>query len=70
VTAGAIVTRPLEDQYWGERYGHLRDPFGHHWSLSMRVRMSAKEKAAKQKDAMAAFAKGVHPGRDPPDSDA
>jgi PhnB protein len=70
VAAGAIVTRPLENQFWGERYGHLRDPFGHHWSLSMRVKMSAKEKAAKQRDAMAAFASGVDPGRDPPDSDA
>jgi PhnB protein len=70
VAAGAIVTRPLEEQFWGERYGHLRDPFGHHWSLSMRVKMSAKEKAAKQREAMAAFAEGVHPERDPPDSDA
>lgn len=70
VAAGAVVTRPLENQFWGERYGHLRDPFGHHWSLSMRVKMSAKEKATKQREAMAAFAAGVHPGRDPPDSDA
>ena len=70
VAAGAIVTRPLDNQFWGERYGHLRDPFGHHWSLSMRVRMSKKEKAAKQRDAMASFAKGVDPGRDPPYPDA
>ncbi|MGD0250216.1 MAG: VOC family protein, partial [Thermoplasmata archaeon] len=39
IAAGAKVTMPLENQYWGERYGHLLDPFGHHWSLSMRVRM-------------------------------
>lgn len=70
VGAGAKVTMPLENQYWGERYGHLQDPFGHHWSLSMRVKMSRAEKAAKQKDAMASFARGEHPGREPPDSDA
>jgi PhnB protein len=70
VAAGAIVTRPLTEEFWGERYGHLRDPFGHHWSLSMRVRMSAKVRAAKQRDALAAFSRGEHPDRDPPDSDA
>jgi PhnB protein len=70
VAAGAKVTMPLENQYWGERYGHLLDPFGHHWSLSMRVNMSRAEKAAKQAEAEAAFARGSHPSRESPDSDA
>ena len=34
VKAGAEVTMPLADQFWGDRYGKLRDPFGHEWSLS------------------------------------
>jgi len=33
IKAGAEVVFPLEDQFWGERYGKLRDPFGHIWSL-------------------------------------
>lgn len=70
VAAGAKVTMPLEDQYWGERYGHLLDPFGHHWSLSMRVKMSRAARAAKQKDALESFARGEHPGREPPFGDA
>ncbi|MGP8078464.1 MAG: VOC family protein [Thermoplasmata archaeon] len=70
VAAGAKVTMPLENQYWGERYGHLLDPFGHHWSLSMRVKMSRTEMAAKQKYAMDAFSRGEHPGRDAPYGDA
>jgi PhnB protein len=70
VAAGAKVTRPLENQYWGERYGHLLDPFGHHWSLSMRVRMRRADRIAKQKDAMESFAQGKHPGREPPYGDA
>jgi len=70
VAAGAIVKMPLDDQFWGERYGQLRDPFGHHWSLSMRVKMSRAAREAKQREAMASFAQGVHPDRDPPDSDA
>jgi PhnB protein len=38
VDAGATVVSPLEDQFWGDRYGVLRDPFGHHWSLGQPVR--------------------------------
>ncbi len=37
VAAGAIVVMPLEDQFWGDRYGVLRDPFGHRWSLGAPV---------------------------------
>jgi PhnB protein len=36
--AGATVVAALEDQFWGDRYGIVRDPFGHHWSLSQPVR--------------------------------
>lgn len=32
--AGAQVTMPLADQFWGDRYGELRDPFGHSWSIA------------------------------------
>lgn len=32
--AGAEVKMPLEDQFWGDRYGQLRDPFGHSWSIA------------------------------------
>jgi PhnB protein len=70
VAAGAKVTMPLDNQYWGERYGHLLDPFGHHWSLSMRVRMSKAEKDAKRADAEAAFSRGEHPGQAPEYGDA
>jgi uncharacterized glyoxalase superfamily protein PhnB len=35
VDAGAKVTMPLMDQFWGDRYGMLTDPHGHHWSLGM-----------------------------------
>jgi PhnB protein len=33
VGAGAEVTMPLADQFWGDRYGQLKDPFGHLWSI-------------------------------------
>ncbi|HEY4112686.1 MAG TPA: VOC family protein [Rhizomicrobium sp.] len=34
VDAGCQITMPLEDQFWGDRYGRLCDPFGHSWSIS------------------------------------
>ena len=33
VAAGARVTMPLADQFWGDRYAQVADPFGHHWSI-------------------------------------
>jgi PhnB protein len=35
VQAGATVKFPLKDQFWGDRTGHLTDPFGHIWALAM-----------------------------------
>ena len=37
VAAGAEVTMPLAEQFWGARYGALRDPFGHSWSIGAPV---------------------------------
>src|SRR5262245_12163908 len=34
VAAGAQVTMPLSDMFWGDRYGVLADPFGHAWSIA------------------------------------
>jgi uncharacterized glyoxalase superfamily protein PhnB len=45
--AGAKVTMPVEDMFWGDRYGQLTDPFGHHWSVASHVRdVTDKEIAA------------------------
>lgn len=32
--AGATVTMPADDMFWGDRYGKVTDPFGHEWSFS------------------------------------
>jgi uncharacterized glyoxalase superfamily protein PhnB len=34
VKAGARVDMPVMDQFWGDRYGKLTDPFGHKWSIA------------------------------------
>jgi len=41
---------PLEDMFWGDRYGQLQDPFGHVWSVATHVRdvsFEEMEQAAK-----------------------
>ena len=38
VNAGATVVAPLEDQFWGDRYGQVDDPFGHHWSVGSPIK--------------------------------
>jgi PhnB protein len=37
VAAGAEVLLPVADQFWGDRYGMLTDPFGHRWSIASRI---------------------------------
>ncbi|HET6221335.1 MAG TPA: VOC family protein [Dongiaceae bacterium] len=38
VEAGCTVTMPLADMFWGDRYGKLRDPYGHEWSIGQHLR--------------------------------
>ena len=38
IRAGATVRYPLEDAFWGDRYGKVTDPFGHEWGLATRVK--------------------------------
>jgi PhnB protein len=49
VAAGAKVTMPVADMFWGDRYGRLEDPFGHHWSVATHIRDVTP---AEMKDAM------------------
>jgi PhnB protein len=53
--AGATVTMPASDAFWGDRYGQIRDPFGHGWSLAHPLgdkAMSEDELREAAKDAM------------------
>jgi uncharacterized glyoxalase superfamily protein PhnB len=38
VEAGAMLTMPAADMFWGDRYGQVRDPFGHTWSIATHIR--------------------------------
>ena len=37
VEAGATVKLPLEDAFWGDRYGKVTDPFGHEWAIATHI---------------------------------
>jgi PhnB protein len=39
--AGATVTMPAADMFWGDRYGKIVDPFGHEWSFSTPIAKAA-----------------------------
>ena len=44
VAAGGTLSRPIEDQFYGDRTGEITDPFGYRWTLSTHVRdVSAEE---------------------------
>ncbi|OBI78876.1 VOC family protein [Mycobacterium asiaticum] len=53
IDAGATVVMPLEDQFWGDRYGVLADPFGHNWSLGQPVREVSMEELREAMSAQA-----------------
>lgn len=47
VAAGCTVAMPLDDMFWGDRYGQLDDPYGHRWSIATHKRdMSPEEMRA------------------------
>lgn len=58
VGAGARIVMPIDNQFWGERYGKLA-----FWYLSMQVSMTRKEREAKRQAAMDMLTQGKHPGK-------
>jgi PhnB protein len=58
VDAGAKATMPVADMFWGDRYGKLEDPFGHHWSVATHVRDVSMDEAMKAMAAMGSEGRG------------
>jgi PhnB protein len=56
VDAGATVTMEVDDQFWGDRFGSITDPFGHNWSIATHVDdLTPEEIEERGKAAMAAM---------------
>jgi PhnB protein len=52
--AGAELTTPAEDMFWGDRFGTVTDPFGHVWQIATRKQdLSPEEIMERGKEAMA-----------------
>lgn len=47
IQAGATVRYPIEDAFWGDRYGKVTDPFGHEWGLATRMKTLSPEEVEK-----------------------
>ncbi len=56
VAAGASVVMPVADQFWGDRYGVVEDPFGHHWSIATPLRAEPMSEAELREAAQAVMA--------------
>jgi len=48
VAAGAKVTMPLENMFWGDRYGTVRDPSGHEWAIVTHIEDVTPEECAQR----------------------
>jgi PhnB protein len=54
VDAGATVEMEVADQFWGDRFGTIQDPFGHVWSIASHVEdVPPEEMAERARQAMA-----------------
>jgi PhnB protein len=53
VTAGCEPRYPMEDAFWGDRYGKVADPFGHEWGLGTRVKDLSRDEMRKAAEAWA-----------------
>jgi len=54
VSMGSMVVMPLENMFWGDRYGKVMDPFGHQWGIAQHVEDVAPQEMKRRQDAMAA----------------
>jgi PhnB protein len=56
VKAGGQVTQEVEEMFWGDRFGSVKDPFGHVWSIATHVKdLTPEEIAEGAKQAMGAM---------------
>ena len=58
VTGGARVEMPLQNMFWGDRYGKLTDPFGQQWGIATHIEDVAPEEMKKRQEAFFAKAAG------------
>ena len=58
VERGATVLMPVQDMFWGARYGKITDPFGHEWGINQQLKELTPEETQAQADEFFARQKG------------
>ena len=52
VSAGCTVVMPIADQFWGDRYGYVKDPFGFNWGIATHIEDPTPEELAEREAKM------------------
>jgi uncharacterized glyoxalase superfamily protein PhnB len=47
VSVGATPVMPIADMFWGDRYGQIKDPYGHSWAIATHIRDVSPEEMEK-----------------------
>jgi PhnB protein len=58
IEGGARVDMPVQDMFWGDRYGKMTDPFGQQWGVATHIEDVAPEEMKRRQDAFFAKAAG------------
>jgi uncharacterized glyoxalase superfamily protein PhnB len=61
VRAGAKAQMPVNDTFWGDRFGGLQDPFGHNWAIATRKENLSDEEVRRRADEFVASMSGSQP---------
>ena len=62
IEAGAKSQMPVNDTFWGDRFGGLQDPFGHNWAIATRNENLSDEEVRRRADAFTASTSGSQQG--------
>ena len=62
IEAGAKSQMPVNDTFWGDRFGGLQDPFGHNWAIATRKENLSEEEVRRRGDAFTASMSGGQQG--------
>jgi uncharacterized glyoxalase superfamily protein PhnB len=62
IEAGAKSQMPVNDTFWGDRFGGLQDPFGHNWAIATRKENLSDEEVRRRADAFTASTSGSQQG--------
>jgi PhnB protein len=54
VDGGATVIQPLDNAFWGDRYGRIKDPFGHEWSIATHIEDVSEDEMQRRAEAFTA----------------